>query len=212
MSIINDIQELLLELNGTRRIILHWIKAHVNVSGNNAADAGAKQAHLLDHIMLHRLSRGEAYKLLRTKMIRHWDDSWKTDVILTDTGRHLRSIRDSIQEFTPLKIRNRREEIVIYRLRIGHVGVAQHMFRFQMSESDTCDECQVIDTIDHFMLQCSKYELQRERLRLELSSYNVSAINLKILLGLDMNYSKIKQTILRNTLKFLRTTNKIKEL
>ena len=43
--------------------------------------------------------------------------------------------------------RNRRIEVIISRLRIGHVGLDNYMNRFNMSDTDICMKCKIPETV-----------------------------------------------------------------
>ena len=86
------------------------------------------------------------------------------------------------------------------------------MNRFRMADDDICDLCNQVDTIEHFLFYCSKYEESREHFRLALRNLDIPDLTLKIVLGLDKNYRKKKFSILNETVKYLRKTDKIQEL
>ena len=52
-----------------------------------------------------------------------WDVYWKETAALTSKGLFLRDVRDNVQQKVQQDITRRRVEIVIYRLRVGHVGL-----------------------------------------------------------------------------------------
>ena len=61
---------------------------------------------------------------------------------------------------------NRRYEIVLGRLRIGHCRFT-HQFLLAGSNPPVCDYCQVALTVEHILVDCLKYRQQRNRFGLE---------------------------------------------
>ena len=51
-----------------------------------------------------------------------------------------------------------------YRLRLGHVGLNDYLHRFNMNDSNLCQQCKTPETIDHFLLNCQKYNVERANL------------------------------------------------
>ena len=211
-DIVGKICKLLLELNEDKSVILQWIKGHAHIKGNNTADLCAKKGHSLDKTVLHSLSKEEVLNTLKARFIERWNELWVGNTDLTDTGLHLRRIREKIKHRIPYIFKKRREEVVLYRLRIGHVGVKKHMHRFQMSESPTCEECDIDETVDHYLLHCGKYELEREAMRRRLREYGIPSLSLKIILGGDPQYASLSRTILKELLKYIHATGRLNEL
>ena len=68
-------------------------------------------------------------------------------------GLFLRDVRDNVPQKVPQDITRRRVKIVIYLLRVGHVGLGAYLNRFNMKNSNLCKECKVSETVDHFLLK-----------------------------------------------------------
>ena len=93
-----------------------------------------------------------------------WDVYWKETAALTSKGLFLRDVRDKVQQKVPQDITRRRVEIIIYRFRVGHVGLGASLNRFNMKDSNLCKECKVSETVDHFLLHCRMYAEERTKL------------------------------------------------
>ena len=61
MQIVNKIQELLINLNNTQIVILHWVKSHNGIKGNEVADQVANLGH--------KNNRSENYKLAKEEWL-----------------------------------------------------------------------------------------------------------------------------------------------
>ena len=131
--------------------------------------------------------------------------AWRTNTAFTRKGLGLLKVRDSLKQFVPIRFKRRREEVVLYRLRIGHVGVQQHMRRFNMAEESDCEECGVPDSVEHLLLYCCKYEQQRSELRIRLRALDVPSLTVKCILGGSENRQNCR--ILQETVRFIKSTN-----
>ena len=210
--ITHDIQSLLRILNESRKVILHWVRGHAHVDGNIVVDRAANRAHELDRIEIHGITREESISVLKAKYLELLENSWQTNMILTDTGRALGKVRDSLKQYIPLSGRSRREEVVIHRLRIGHVGLKHYLYRFQMTESELCENCGAVDSVEHFLLYCPRHDEEREEMRRRLLKYDVHSLSLKLLLAGDNQYRRNNRMILGETLRFLNKINYLSQL
>ena len=52
----------------------------------------------------------------------------------------------------------------ITRLRLGTAKLGEYQFKIKQRDSPLCHECDIPDTVNHFLLECCKFETQREKL------------------------------------------------
>ena len=134
---------------------------------------------------LYELTALEYISLLKKKVTAFWDNQWKYGMEATAKGLFLRDIRDHIASpDNILTMRNRRQQVVLSRLRMGHAGLQQYLYRFQMAEDDICESCDLFlpETIEHFLLICSGHEAARFELKQQLNLIGVGEVNIKTLL------------------------------
>ena len=99
--------------------------------------------------------------MIKVKSYTQFNDDWKYDADITGKGRFLRQIRDNASNEKLINMKNRRQEVVIHRLRIGHAGVKDYLHRFGMSESENCDYCHCPETVNHYLMECSAFAAQQ---------------------------------------------------
>ena len=189
-EIVYKIQHILTQLNTLRTVILHWVRAHSGISGNEIADAAAKEAHGGDRSANTKLFLSEKIAMLKQQSHKHWEENWVYSTDATCKGLFLRSIRD-----TPIKRDavvydklGRREQVLLHRFRIGHVGVHDYLFRFRIISSPVCanmlcSEDEISETLEHYIYICPAYSVQRSTMFERLSSIGVHDRSLKTLLG-----------------------------
>ena len=131
---------------------------------------------------------------------------------MTGKGLFLKNIKNGVRERELVKLRNRRQETVLHRLRTGHVGLKSYLCRIGLSETEECEYCDVPETPDHYLLECVHFENQREVMFRELFRMGVNNPTLKCILGGCREHYRIKVKIYETLLRFVSATNRIKIL
>lgn len=126
-------QQKLARLDG--RATLQWGRAHCGIKGNEVADRAANLGHNNIMSAMSDLSFEELSLILEGNANQYWERSWRRNVILTDTGKFMFNLKPRICNTSWIKIKSRRLECSITRLRIGHAGVNKHLHRFEMKEA-----------------------------------------------------------------------------
>lgn len=212
-DIVSKINKLLIDLNDIGSVTVHWVKAHCGISGNEIADKMANEGHKNDRSVLYDLTREENISILKSTFNEYWNDFWKFTTELTGKGMFLRNIRENVSIGKPVgKLRCRKSEVALYRLRIGHVGLNEYLSRFNMSETDECEECLVTETIEHYIFHCSAYQRQRDVMLEQLRLNNIQNPSLKDVLGGNEGYSNKRQVLFQIILDYIKSTNKLGKL
>ena len=211
------IQLLLQELNLSKTVLLHWVRAHKGIIGNEIADFAAKKAHTNNRSENTKLSLPENMAILRNRIQKHWEDNWEYATVATGKRLFLRNLRDTPirKDIIVFDVFARREQVLLHRLRIGHVGVQSYLSRFCITGSPLCNnmECMEEDThetLEHYIFTCSAYEQQRANMFSRLAAVGISNPNLKILLCLSNNNRNLD--IIRILLAYIYETERNNQL
>ena len=187
-DIVNKIQLILHTQNSFTSVIIHWVKGHNNIQGNEIADRSANLAHKNNRSEVFHLTETEQISLLKLKCISHWKQYWEQSSNDSSSGQFLRTIDNRLSFNTSIfHLKNRKLQVTLNRLRIGHIGLNEYLHRFRMSNTNFCEQNSCLNTespesIEHFLLLCPEFSTAREILRQKLSSEKINSFNIKTLL------------------------------
>ena len=75
-----------------------------------------------------------------------WNEDYTREVREKQKGLFLFNIRNKVAPWPWTSFHKRATETALARLRTGHAGIAQHLFRFQLTQSPLC-ACGEVETI-----------------------------------------------------------------
>ena len=214
-TIVSSIKMKLCKVNQNGKVLLHWVKGHVEIKGNNIADKLAKMAVKNDKSVYSPLTKEEMISCLHSSFLKYWDENWRVKCEVSGKGLALLKIRDSIMHILPIyKLKNRLYEKVIYRLRIGHVGLKSYLNRIGLADSAMCEHCrgQVEETVQHYLLECPAFSVQRQCMYAKLLKHKIGIVNLKVLLGGERIYQDQCIEILSILIQFISSTNRLSDM
>ena len=143
---------------------LWWAPGHADIEGNEAADSEARAAALgtrsgtepfsvsrsmLDRHLLqwyHSQARAQVQRAQALAAARQEDDIVYTDLHWT---------RFMSSRFMAARVAQ---------FLTGHFPIGTYLFRFHLQPSPLCECCHVEDTRGHFLLECPRWMLVRQRL------------------------------------------------
>lgn len=164
-------------LRRRHRFTLHivWVPEHVDVAGNELADVHAKRAATDDNTVhdIKPLQRGlsrsvaavrAAYKhTVAAQRTAWWIASPAAEklrrVDSCGSGAHVRRLYHDLP---------RRSASLLTQLRTGRIGLNDFLARIKVEWSARCTTCHVPETVDHYLLHCSRSAPQRHLLRTRL--------------------------------------------
>ena len=106
-----------------------------------------------------RLFRGE----IKTLILKNGLDCWQIQWDESSKGRRIYSTRKSAREIVSYT-GNSREGVMSCRMRLGHVGLYSSSHFIGKHGTGMCNGCMVAETVEHVLLYCETYYVERERL------------------------------------------------
>lgn len=152
----NELQQI---ENDGKEIKFIWVPSHIGITGNEKADQAARDA-IIDHnanIVLRTIST-DFKSYLRGEINKEWQRNWE------QSSSKLAEIKQTVKPWSH-KLKKRREQIIVTRLRIGHTKFS-HGYLLNRSEPPICETCQTRLTVKHVLVECSKFRNLRR-------SYNI---------------------------------------
>ncbi len=200
-SYTNIIKEILSKINRIEKagipVKLHWTPGHSDIEGNNIADRLAKEAAAeasqqdnLPAIVTKQDVKRNSRLLINTK----WQQCWNE----ANVGRTYYHLRNSVTEKIDMDKPDKKNFVVLNQLRTGYC-LNQYKSKICPNISPLC-ECGEQETVDHFMMNCTKQHEIREQLRLSIF-FNTGITELSKELFLNCNsdndpYPEYKDRIL----------------
>ena len=139
-------------------IVFCWLPSHVGISGNEEADKAAKDALSLD-ILPFKVPFYDFKPLINNFIQNVWQQSWSYPA---NQNNKLVNIKPGLGEWLPGLRTNRREEIILARLRIGHSYIT-HSYLLKGEEEPQCIPCNALLTIKHILVDCVDLAPIRQR-------------------------------------------------
>lgn len=163
-----------------KTIVFEWIPSHVDIQGNELADKIAKE--YLNNRFIRRLSLNtdEFNSIVKKIIFKQWQTEWANAWKDSNNPCNLYKIKPTLGDWKSSYRDNRREEIVLSRLRTGWCRyLVEHRFQNQPQTfvpRNICNICRTTNTLEHLFLTCPKWWAFRipiyshiQRLRLPIS-------------------------------------------
>ena len=162
--LISAIQSWLIRLSSRQKnVYFCWTPSHVSISGNENADKEAKAASVDQNVQIHNsVPHRDLYALIKSKLKWKWQQDWQNVDRITGRMNKLRRIKDTVSFWPSSCSKNRRYEVVLSRLRIGH-SLLTHGHLMEGRPAPYCEDCIVPLTIKHILAECPSYHQERRR-------------------------------------------------
>ena len=155
-----------LDENDQRRVRIGWIPGHCHIKGNDRADELAKDATTLPNNNPDTRTMTNAKRRAKARVQREWVHEWRKK---PKTGAYAVANRippstRPTEHFTELQ---QKRELYgrLNQCRIGHGYFGEYYKKFVHSEDIDCPCGEHVQTREHILQECPKYETHRHYLR-----------------------------------------------
>ena len=135
-----------------KSIVLCWIPSHVGIKGNDKADTVAKAA-INSNVSSNKICTKDILPQISKLCLDKWQQNWNS------CTNKLNSIKPAIGETARSRL-NRRDSVIINRLRIGHTRLT-HSYLLTSDDQPECTACRCPLTVKHFLLECAEFSYIR---------------------------------------------------
>ena len=135
-----------------------WVPAQVGIPRNERADRKAKIACNQREIDVKAVPHFDMKQPIHKYILRKWQERWSSPLLANN--KKLRAIRPLLSFWQSSFHRDRRIEIVLTRLRIGHCRLT-HGFILNGDSAPVCAHCDSFLTVEHILVHCTRYVDER---------------------------------------------------
>lgn len=155
---VREILEIVVELHHKGvRVIFCWIPGHAGIKGNELADKEAKLAVGQNIVRTQEISVSDVKSCIKQKVYEKWRSQWeKTTVEKVKLKEVIPVIGRTLMEFGL----SRSESVKLSRLQLGHTRFT-HSHHYTGEDVPVCDECDVVISVKHILLECGSNALIR---------------------------------------------------
>ena len=158
--LITEVKDWLYLLHSRKKcnIVFCWVPAHVGVKGNEDVDSAAKEAVGLPYISRINIPHRDLKESIHSMVSKEWQYNWSLQL-----GNKLRAVRPSIHPWSYSCNPNRKADIILTRLRIGHSHLT-HNFLLRSGIDRVVPQCEVCHcemTVSHILADCPSFNNER---------------------------------------------------
>ncbi|XP_035207776.1 uncharacterized protein LOC118182532 [Stegodyphus dumicola] len=187
--LIDEIQNINLKLRRRGYQILYcWVPAHVGIQGNELADIIAKSAEEWSRRLV---PYRDMKKVIKQRIFSKWQAFWNDQLT-----NKLRRVKPQVEYWKAT--RNRREEVILTCLRIGHFRIT-HSRLLKAENEPVCEHCNSVFSVHHFLAECPQFN------KLRLKYFNDYDLPLERIIGKEANtylFLYLKEAGLYNLIRF----------
>jgi hypothetical protein len=150
-----------------RKVLLIWIPGHVGIKQHDRVDIAAKESGVLGMPVDINISLSEFRGKISQICSQTWQSQWNR------CRGWLPAIKPLIQNWSETYKLNRREQVVLSRLRLG-TPLFENIHYFERSNVKLCSHCDVRLSVTHIFMICPLFLQQRIYLRQRCQELNLS--------------------------------------
>ena len=161
-------------------LVIQWIPSHCDVEGNDVVDHAANEGRNLQEVDYPEELDDIYHKVCRKTEVR-WQTIWDRESQTTPLGL----IKKKIGNWFWCRHGDRKIDTIMTGLRIGRVSLNKYLSFINLSPTSICPNCSqdVDEDCTHYLLECDRYIIPRQRLATSLNNLGITNMNLALLLG-----------------------------
>lgn len=207
LSLTYKIYNCIQQLQTKYPVRIQYIPAHKEIEGNELADLAAKAGHMNSVSLLSPTVREDRRRRYKALYWKRWETGYQSEVQLSGKGIAMYNIKKEPCSWPWACHKDRVVETALAKLRVGHVGLNDYLYKIKKSNSNLCT-CGQAETRDHYLLACPLYDLSRGVLKGRCETLKVP-FTVKNLLGGGPFKENVQHEILGYVSSFLQTTGKL---
>ncbi|XP_035224012.1 uncharacterized protein LOC118196661 [Stegodyphus dumicola] len=145
-----------------------WVPGHKGIGFNERADKVAKRRNMNN---LGDISAEDACRFIENTIKKEQVDSWRTSY----TGRRFSYCNVHCEWSKGLNI-DRKMEVAISKTRLQMLDTTQLLHRYRRANSPFCDSCYTIDSTEHAIIHCTKYDSARNIMLKKMKISNIDLL------------------------------------
>ena len=158
--IVQRIQEWLYRLASKFKYVnFCWVPAHVGIPGNERADEEAKEIISRESIDFHYIPHTDMKMVISSYIRDKWQERWMSPTLANNLK--YKKIRESVKHWPSCYQSNRKAEVTLTRLRVGHTRLT-HNYLLGGEAAPVCVQCNVSLTVEYFLVDCHQYSAARQ--------------------------------------------------
>ncbi|XP_026689014.1 uncharacterized protein LOC113473756, partial [Diaphorina citri] len=155
-----EIRNLILKNKSKLNVQFIWVPSHVGIAGNEEADRLAKEALTSAHPSVNQIPIPDYKAYSKKKILESWNSEWHNL-----QNNKLREIKPENKPWNPPYVINRKDQVCLIRLRIGHTNTT-HVHLMKRENPPICVPCGCQITVKHILNECQNYSNVRTSLNL----------------------------------------------
>ena len=205
--LVQSIHGSLAKANDNNRIItFQWVKAHADLNGNEVADAAAKSA-ARSHLSMSYdyLPLSFAKNKLKEEYLKIWNDNY----VESTTGQHTKDLCPDLISLTKV-VNTFGLSFHMTQFLTGHGYHRKYLQRFHIIDDTNCPCGTNVQTLNHLIQNCPRFEKQRQEHRIISLMANVEPYDVKELISKEStskSFNKLIKYIIDNLKEYNKQIN-----
>ena len=173
--LVASIHRKLASLAGCINVRFVWVRAHVGIIGNEAADAAAKEAATLpDAAAYSAFAISYAKHIVRQEAMEAWEQEYAS----ASTGSTTRSFFPTIASISKFRA-SVPASFELTQILSGHGFHKQYLHRFTLASSDACPcNPDAVQDVRHLLTDCNRFYVRTQEYAAACAAEDVDALDL----------------------------------